>query len=297
MSNFANYENIIKLFQSFVETIVFEKGRKCATFSPETEIVQRIVNYTNKILESLFEKYLQSLNKKHYWELISQNYDKDISVKYIASLEYLVNERERAFIWIFLELFCVKQMDKLLVNFRICKEIQKEDLYRLIHCIQKIMFIENYTIKSSLFEDFAIFSDPSSISTKDVYEEMKSKWARYYTVLVDYKRDVQALEKNKTNKMKNHLGININGVLDSAITNSNDSTPITKSNSNYELTLTEYNDHQKSHKSELVYQNHYKEVLHSFSFEKAPEKIASVYIFYVLKKFLILFKKGERSRL
>ena len=277
MANFVNYENIIKLFQSFVESILFEKGRKCATFSPETEIVQRIVNYTNKILESLFEKYLQSLNKCHYWELIYQNSEKNISIKYISSLEYLVNDRERAFIWIFLELFCVKQIDKLLVNYRNCKEIQKEDLYRLIHCIQKIMFIENYTIKSKLFEDFAIFSDtnPQKI---DVYEDLKSKWAHYYTVLVDYKRDVQTLEKNKTNQKKNHL--HINGALEGSIANSNDSTPITKSNSNYEITLTDYNDHQKSHnKSEIVYQNLYKEVLHSFSFEKTPEKIASVSFF------------------
>jgi len=277
MANFVNYENIIKLFQSFVESILFEKGRKCATFSPETEIIQRLVNYTNKILETLFEKHLLSLHQHHYWELIVQNYEKHISIKYINSLNYLVNNREKAFLWIFLELFCVKQMDKLLVNFRNITEIIKDDLYRLIHCIQKIMFIENYSIKSSLFEDFNLFGDSNSFQKKEVFEDLRIKWERYYNVLVDYKKDLQNAEKNMSSQKKNHhLGINMNG-MDTNFTNSYDSTPITKSNSNYEITLTEINEHQMSHKSEKVYQDIYKEMLHSFSFEKKPEKIASVF--------------------
>ena len=276
MSNFLNYENIIKLFQSFIDNIIIEKGRKNAIFSPETEIIQRLVNYTNKILEKLFEKYLVSCHMLHYWEIILLNFNKQISVKYINSLDFVVNDKERSFIWIFFELFYIKQMDKLLVNFRNNEEISKEDLYRLIYDLQKIMFIENFSIKSSLFENFKLFIDENSLDKLKTYEDLKNQWSIYYNRMVEYKKNMIIMENKKTSPKK-HLGITMNS-LDTNFSNSNDSTPITKSNCNFDITLTEMNEKGPAHNSDKVYQNLYKVLINSFTFEKTHEKITTVSI-------------------
>ncbi len=276
MPNFLNYENIIKLFQSLIENILCDKARKCAIFPPETEIIQRIVNYTNKILENLFEKYLHSLEKHHFWEIISSNFEKHVSIKYINSLEYLKNEKEKSFIWIFLELFCVKQIDKLLVSFRNIEEICKEDLYRLIHCIQKIIFIENFSVKSSLFEDFSIFSENNSLEKRKVFEDLRNQWTIHYNQLIEYKKDIQILGKHKISPKKQ---LPVNGFETShSHTNSNESTPITKSNFNLELNTNEMNENDnRAHNSDKIYQTLFKGLITSFAFEKAPKKIPTVF--------------------
>lgn len=272
MSNFLNYENIINLFQSFIENMTVDRGKKCASFAPETEIIQRIVNYTYKILEKLFLNYLGTLKKTHFWEILNSSFEKHISFQYMNSLQYLANEKEKSFIWIFLELFHVKQMDKLLIYFRNTQEISKDDLYRLIHNIQKIYLLENFVINSSLFKDYDIFTNNNNAnSTIDKkYEDLKIQWNSYYNKLVNYKKEkLLTLEKTESNK-KNFL------------TYSDNSTPITKSHSNIDLENSQESENLKSnHNSEKLFQK-FKDLFQKFSFEKNPEKMPSVYI-HILK--------------
>ena len=190
MPNFVNYENIINLFQSLVESKTMETGGKCVVFLPETEIIQRIIYYTYSHFESLFAFYLKALEKIHFWEILVLFFEAHPSIVYINSLSYLINGKEKSFIWIFLELFHHKQLDKLLVNFRNSPEIIKDDLYKLIYNIQKIMLLENFTVNSSLFQDFDIFTrNENGEHLNKNYEELKNTWNIYYNQLLEYKKE------------------------------------------------------------------------------------------------------------
>lgn len=290
MPNFVNYENIINLFQSLVESKAMEAEGKCVVFLPETEIIQRIIYYTYNHFEKLFSFYLKTLQKIHFWDILVLFFEAHPSIVYINSLDYLVNGKEKSFIWIFLELFHHRQMDKLLVYFRNTAEILKDDLYKLIYNIQKIMLLENFTINSSLFQDFDIFTrnEKDEYLNKN-YEEMKNLWNIYYNQLLDYKKEKIQAEKqisasNNKNNNNNLLTPIING-FDVNFGTSNDSTPITKSHSFIDIDNADDSENLKNNSNGAKLFQKYKEILQTFSFEKSPDKTPSVIfklIYYLL---------------
>lgn len=194
----------------------------------------------------------------HYYQLIVFKFPLSNSILYVNSLDYLISINEKSKIWLFIELFHLKNIDKMLVNFRKENLVPKDLLYKLIHQLQRL-FLSEFKINSSIYHDFLVYQDNNRnfVETK-FSKKLHKEWEMHKNRIFAFK------------SAKMHINSPKNNVADEnsakKVEKSNESTPGYKTNPSFN-DFTEANKNNEI--SDILWEKLYKD--EKFKFVKAKE--------------------------
>lgn len=168
----------LSTLQTSVTSLIFEIDH--SVYPPLLDYtnpkIQNILDALDFSLELIFFENLKNNDFKHYFQFFEMKFKNLLSLKYVNSLNYLQTNNERARVWVYIEVFFEKTLDKLLIEFRLEKNIDKDKIYKIVYQIQRIFFAEKVNVSSEIFKHYQHFKERAKKMDDPLIVKLKKEW-------------------------------------------------------------------------------------------------------------------------
>lgn len=156
--------------------------------------IQNVLDALDFSLELTFLEYLKINDFKHYFQIFQEKFRNLISLKYINSLNYLQTNKEKARVWVYIQVFCEKTLDKLMIEFRLERNMDKDKIYKLVYQIQRIFLAEKVNVNSEIFNEYQNFKERLKKNEDPLRVKLKKEWEALKKNIINEK--IEKLRKN-----------------------------------------------------------------------------------------------------